>query len=117
MLRITADEEPRVLSFRLEGRLEGPWVGELEQCWRGMVARAGTPTLRVDLTGVTFVDAAGKAQLTAMHREGAKFIAEDCLTSAIVSEIVEDGRGAISRIEDDERLDGIAKTSSPRGNP
>ena len=103
MLRITADEKPRVLSFRLEGRLEGPWVGELEQCWRGMVARAGTPALRVDLTGVTFVDSAGKAQLTAMHREGAKFIADDCLTRAIVSEIAEDGIGsAISRIEDDE---------------
>ena len=94
MLRITANEKPRVLSFRLEGRLEGPWVGELEQCWRGMVARAGTPALRVDLRGVTFVDAAGKAQLTAMHREGAKFIADDCLTRAIVSEIAEGGMGS-----------------------
>ena len=103
MLRITANEKPRVLIFRLEGRLEGPWVRELEQCWRGMVARAGTPALRVDLRGVTFVDTAGKAQLTAMHREGAKFIAADCLTTAIVSEIVEDGTGgATSRIEDGE---------------
>ncbi|HZL98936.1 MAG TPA: hypothetical protein VFD43_01675 [Planctomycetota bacterium] len=101
MLRITADDSPRVISFRLEGRLEGPWVGELEKCWHGMVARAGTPALRVDLTGVTFVDAAGKAQLTAMHREGAEFVADDCLTRAIVSEIVEDGAGgAIVRTED-----------------
>jgi hypothetical protein len=91
MLRITADDKPRILSFRLEGRLEGPWVGELDKCWRGMVARAGTTALRVDLTGVTFVDAEGKAQLTAMRREGADFIADDCLTKAIVSEIVEDG--------------------------
>ena len=103
MLRITANEKPRVLSFRLEGRLEGPWVRELVECWRAMVARAGTPALRVDLRGVTFVDAAGKAQLTAMHREGAKFIAADCLTTAIVSEIVGDGMGgAISRIEEGE---------------
>ena len=101
MLRITANDKPRVLSFRLEGRLEGPWVEELETCWRGMVARAGTPALRVDLTGVTFVDAAGKAQLAAMHQQGAEFTADDCLTRAIVSEIVEDGMGgAISRIED-----------------
>ncbi len=99
MLRITADDEPRVLSFRLEGRLEGPWVGELDTCWRRMVARAGTPALRVDLTGVTHVDAAGKAQLTAMQREGAEFIADDCLTRAIVSEIVENG-SAILGIED-----------------
>jgi len=94
MLRITADDEPRVVSFRLEGRLEGPWVKELEHCWHGMVARAGTPQLRVDLTGVTFVDAAGKAQLTAMHRQGAEFIAVDCLTTAIVAEITEVGDGA-----------------------
>lgn len=103
MLRITADDRPRVLSFRLEGRLEGPWVEELEKCWRGMVARAGTTDLRVDLTGVTFVDAAGKAQLTAMRRQGAEFMADDCLTRAIVSEIVADGTaGGISRIEDGE---------------
>jgi hypothetical protein len=98
MLRITADDRPRVLSFRLEGRLEGPWVEELEKCWRSMVARAGTPVLHVDLTGVTFVDAAGKAQLSAMHRQGAEFIADGCLTRAIVAEIVEeDTAGAISQ--------------------
>lgn len=107
MLRITADERPRVLSFRLEGRLEGPWVGELEKCWRAMVARAGTPALCVDLTGVTFVDGAGKAQLTAMHRQGAEFIANDCLTRAIVSEIVEEEtEGATSRTEDVESSGG-----------
>jgi hypothetical protein len=103
MLRITADDKPRVLSFRLEGRLEGPWVEELERCWRALVARAGTPALRVDLTGVTFVDAAGRAQLTAMHRQGAEFTAEDCMTKAIVSEIVGDsGSDAVPRNEDGE---------------
>jgi hypothetical protein len=80
MLRITTQDNPRTLVFRLEGRLEGPWVAELEDA-------AGRPTLRVDLTGVTFVDAAGKAQLAAMHRQGAKFVADDCLTKAIVAEI------------------------------
>lgn len=103
MLRITADEQPRALSFRLEGRLEGPWVGELEKLWRGMVARTGTPALRVDLTGVTFVDGAGKAQLAALHRQGAEFIADDCLMRAIVSEVVEESmEGKIRRIGDSE---------------
>ena len=86
MLRITTTEL-RVLTFRLEGRLEGTWVVELEKCWRGTVLRADKPALRVDLTGMTFVDDAGKAQLTAMRRHGAEFIAEDCLTKAIVAEI------------------------------
>jgi anti-anti-sigma regulatory factor len=90
MLRITADDKPRALTFRLEGRLEGPWVTELEECWRGMLADASGPTLCVDLTGVTFVDAAGKAQLAAMRRRGAEFVAGDCLTKAIVDEIAAD---------------------------
>ena len=89
MLRITTDERPRVVTFRLEGRLEGPLAAELEKCWRGMVADAGSPTLRVDLSGVTFADAAGKAQLAAMHRQGAVFIAADPLTKEIVDEITE----------------------------
>ena len=90
MLRITTLDNPRTLVFRLEGRLEGPWVAELERCWRGMVADAGRPTLHVDLTGVTFVDPAGKAQFAAMQRQGAQFLADDCLNKAIVAEIAGD---------------------------
>lgn len=89
MLRITTDDKPRVVTFRLEGRLEGPLAVELEKCWRGMVADAGRPTLRVDLSGVTFADAAGKAQLAAMHRQGAVLIAADPLTKEIVDEITQ----------------------------
>ena len=37
MLRITTNDNPPVLTFRLEGRLEGAWVRELEQCWRGVL--------------------------------------------------------------------------------
>lgn len=90
MLRITANDNPRVLTFRLEGRLEGLWVHELDQCWRSLVENGGEPTVYVDLTGVTYVDAAGKAQLAEMHEQGAQFIAGDCLTEAIVAEIVGD---------------------------
>jgi anti-anti-sigma regulatory factor len=87
MLRITADEQARVLTFRLEGRLEGPWVRELTQCWRSMLEAANKPSISVDLTGVTYIDAAGKAQLADMHEHGAHFIADDCMTKAVVEEI------------------------------
>ncbi len=88
MLRITANDNPRILIFRLEGRLEGPWVRELEQSWRSLLEGASEPTVCVDLTGVTYIDAAGKARLAEMHQRGAQFIASDCLTKAIVAEIV-----------------------------
>ncbi|MBP7747674.1 MAG: hypothetical protein KA383_16280 [Phycisphaerae bacterium] len=90
MLRITANDNPRVLTFRLEGRLEGPWVHELEQCWRSLLDGASQPTVRIDLTNVTYIDAEGKARLAEMHEQGAQFIAGDCLTKAIVAEIVGD---------------------------
>lgn len=90
MLRITATDNPRVLTFRLEGRLEGPWVRELEQCWRRSVESASRPSVCVELSGVTFMDAAGRARLADMHRQGATLIAHDCETKAIVAEIVED---------------------------
>ena len=89
MLRITAHDNPRVLTLRLEGRLEGPWAAELERCWKGTLASLCKPKFRVDLTGVTFIDAAGRSQLVAMHRKGAEFIAIDCLTKAVVEEITQ----------------------------
>jgi anti-anti-sigma regulatory factor len=87
MLRITIQDDPRALTFQLEGRLAGPWVRELEQCWQNALARQRKPLLRVDLTGVTFIDAAGKACLAALHDQGAEFVAADCLTKAVVAEI------------------------------
>ena len=93
MLRITIHDAPRILTLRLEGRLAGPWVRELEERWRGALAGRRKPTLRVDLTEVTSLDAAGQACLAALHRQGAEFIAADCLTRAVVSEIT---RGPVS---------------------
>ena len=88
MLRITANDNPRALTFRLEGRLEGPWVRELEQCWRGLLDESKRPTVCVDLTGLTYIDDAGKARLAEMHDQGAQFIVGDCVTKALVAEIV-----------------------------
>jgi anti-anti-sigma regulatory factor len=87
MLRITVHESPRMLTFQIEGRLEEPWLRELEDCWLSTLARKRKPILCVDLTGVTFIDSAGEATLAAMHRQGAKFVATDCVTKAVVGEI------------------------------
>jgi hypothetical protein len=87
MLRITVHDRPPALTFELEGSLTGRWLRVLEECWRGTLARRPKRVLRVDLTGVTFIDAAGKACLAAMCRQGAEFVAADCLTKAVVAEI------------------------------
>lgn len=89
MLRITVHASKRALTLQLEGTLAGASVRELEQCWQNTRARRRKPTLRVDLTGLTFIDAGGEACLAAMHRQGAEFVATDCLMKAIVAEIAQ----------------------------
>jgi hypothetical protein len=94
MLRITVHDKPPALTFQLEGQLAGPWVRELEKCWQSTLRQQRRPILRVDLTGMTLIDAEGTACLTTLHRQGAEFVAGDCLTKAVVAEITRrtDGR-------------------------
>ncbi len=89
MLRITVHDNSGPLTFQLEGRLAGPWVRVLQECWQSALARQRQPIVRVDLTEVTAIDAAGRACLAALHRRGAEFIAADCLTRAVVAEITQ----------------------------
>ena len=89
MLRITVHEKAGSLTFQLEGRLAGPWVQVLEECWQSILAPECKQIVRVDLTGVTSIDAAGKACLVALHGQGAEFVTADCLTNAVVAEITQ----------------------------
>lgn len=87
MFRITIHDNPGPLTLRLEGKLVGPWVQETEGCWQRALAGQPKSALRFDLTGVTMIDAAGKALLAAAHAQGAEFIACGCLMRAIVAEL------------------------------
>ena len=87
MLRITVHDKPAALTFQLEGRLVGPWVRVLQESWQSALARPRQPVLRVDLTAVTAIDAAGRACLAALHRQRAELIAADCQTKAVVDEV------------------------------
>jgi hypothetical protein len=89
MLRITVHDSPRTLTFQLEGRLAEPWLRELEECWKNVLASQPKPILRVNLSGVTVINAAGQVCLAAMHCQGAEFVATDCLMKAVVAEITQ----------------------------
>jgi anti-anti-sigma regulatory factor len=86
MLRITTISKPDSLTFQLEGTLAGPWVEEVEHCWQNAASQRRS-AFRFDLTGVTFVDAAGKRFLAAMYCNGAEFIVSGCLLRALVADI------------------------------
>jgi len=89
MLKITTLMKADSTVLRLEGRLAGPWVQELERCWDVTVGMPTNHPLSVDLSSVTYVDSDGKDLLKRIHQQGAKLIASGCLTSCIVNEIVQ----------------------------
>src|SRR4030088_283078 len=89
MLRITTETKRGRTVFSLEGRLAGPWVAALEQCWRELATSSQRQKFSINLCGVSFIDAAGKMLLKDMHSQGGEFIAEGCLNQAIVKEIIE----------------------------
>lgn len=74
------------MSLLLEGRLVGPWVGEVDTCWNRMTSKQQKQAL-IDLSGVTFVDGDGKMLLTRMWKAGASFRATGCLMRCLVEEI------------------------------
>ena len=70
MLRITIHDSARELRIKLEGKLSGPWVEELRQCWRTASSTTAGRTTSLDLSEVDFVDAEGQSLLSEMHRQG-----------------------------------------------
>ncbi len=88
-MKITAlgNEGERRIVLKLEGRLAGLWVKELEEAWQeARQARAGQ-AVAIDLSQVTFIDEEGKKLLERMHRAGSQLFARGCLTRAIVDKI------------------------------
>jgi anti-anti-sigma regulatory factor len=86
MLKITTHVADDATRITLEGRLAGPWLNELERCWRESVHSAGGRRLIVDLTGVTFVEPEGKTLLTRMYQAGADLLATGCCMRSIVED-------------------------------
>jgi|SRR5882724_632227 len=74
MLKITPYDATGQPCLDLEGRLAGAWVCELEHCWHTAQASHPNRTLSVDLTGVTFIDQAGRYLLQLMHRDGVRLV-------------------------------------------
>ena len=87
MLRITTEKKRGKILLSVEGRLAGPWVAALEQCWRELHAASPREKFHVDLCGVSYIDASGKVLLKEIHRQGGQLVAEGCLNQAIVQEI------------------------------
>jgi hypothetical protein len=85
MLRITVEEHHGWATIQLEGRLAGPWVEELHQCWWGTLACP--EQVIVNLESVTSMDDAGKALLQKMHAAGTQLQGRGLMTNYILEQI------------------------------
>jgi len=87
MFRIHISRASESTSFTVEGKLTGPWVKELERCWRAEVSAEPTKPIVVNLTAVLFVDADGRELLMEMRRERTTFVVRGCLMKALVEDV------------------------------
>ena len=113
MLRITSEKKKGKVVLTVEGRLAGPWVGTLEQCWRELRAASPNEKFSLDLCGVSFIDPAGKTLLKEIYHQGGQLVAEGCLNQAIIREISD--TGSRSKTENGKNENGNDK--GPKGSP
>jgi ABC-type transporter Mla MlaB component len=74
MLMITCIEESDpTRTLKLEGKLQGPWVAELQIACEE--AQSPPSCVRLDLAAVSFVDTAGVDCLQELIREGVPIVA------------------------------------------
>jgi anti-anti-sigma regulatory factor len=87
MLKITLHDSADELRMKLEGKLAGLWVGELQQCWRTAASTTQGRNTVVDLRDVDFVDTDGQSVLAEMRRQGVRLVAVTPLIQALIEEI------------------------------
>ena len=86
-LKITIEQNSEAVFLKLEGRVAGPWAGELDRVWKALDPPAKGRRVVVDLCGVTYVDADGKRILHIIHEEtAASFEANSPLTDYFAEE-------------------------------
>jgi len=88
-MKIQVNETGEQVILQIEGRLAGPFVAALEDCWLSARASSADRRICVDLKSVTCVDRAGRKLLQAMHGSGAQFLRAGLAIQDIVEEIRE----------------------------
>jgi anti-anti-sigma regulatory factor len=97
MLRVTVHDSIGELLLRLEGRLAGPWVREVELCWQTAQSIIRNRTVTIDLRDVDFVDSAGEQVLATMHKHGARLLGTGPMTKSLISKITGEPEAEVLR--------------------
>lgn len=87
MLRITLLRDLEPPTLKLEGKLSGPWVPELERSWNEFLNEGLARPVQVDLSDVTFISSEGRKLLKSMFQQGADIKSRSLMTQFILSQI------------------------------
>jgi len=92
MLRISIDENVEALEMKLEGRVAGPWVAELNRVWVETAPRLASRKLILDLSSVTYADAGGTHVLGQIYAQTrAELLAGTVWTQSLAEQITRNG--------------------------
>ena len=116
MLKITIHDSSQELRFRLEGKLSGPWVAELKQCWVTADSTTGGRTTVVDLQEVDFVDDCGRVLLKEMSARGVQLRAATPLIRSLVEEVSCPGYDSVEG-KPARTTDALFRPATPGRNP
>jgi hypothetical protein len=68
-LRITVEENSEAMVVKLEGRIVGPWVAELDRLWAQTSPSVASRRVSLDLRETTYADAGGIRVLRAIYSQ------------------------------------------------
>ena len=81
MLRISIQNTDDETTLKIEGKLMGPWIGELTREWNSLLPFPKKKKLCLDLRSMTFVDRSGVETLHGIWRlTKAEILADTPLT-------------------------------------
>jgi hypothetical protein len=87
MLKISITDTSAQCRIVLEGQLIAPWVTELKNTWKPLVADLGGREVVVDVSDVTLINREGENALLELMRHGAKFQYRGVFSRHIVKEL------------------------------
>jgi hypothetical protein len=88
LLRISVQNGNDELTLKVEGKLTGPWIGELTREWDSLTPFPHGKKLSLDLRGMTFVDRNGVEALGRIYGlTGAEILADTPLTQDFARKI------------------------------
>lgn len=94
MLKITLLREPEPPTLKLEGKLSGPWVPELERSWNEFLNEGLVRPVEVDLSDVTFISSEGRRLLKSMLQQGADLQSRSLMPGFIINQIKNGSNGS-----------------------